>query len=194
MLIEANDLDRGAFEKWIFCQGMLFNSPDKWWGDHGRRDFPHEGLDFCLYRDRSQRICRLGETCRIPVMRDGVVRAIFKDYLGQAVIVEHDDSSGAAGRFISFYAHTQPCRGVEVGRAVRAGDIIATIADTSHSKANILPHLHLSLGIPSTSFSYEGLVWNTIRNPELMTLLDPLAIIDGPYRALDAGDPYCCGI
>ena len=37
MLIEENALDQGGFEGWIFCQGMLFNSPDKWWGDYGRR-------------------------------------------------------------------------------------------------------------------------------------------------------------
>jgi len=191
MLIKANRLDRVEFEEWIFCHGMLFNCPDKWWGDHGLRDFPHEGIDLCLYQNRSQRICRLDENSRIPVLQDGVVKAMFKDYLGQAVIVEHDDSGGGAGRFISFYAHTKPCSGIEVGRSVKAGDIIATIADTSHSKANILPHLHLSLGIPSASFSYEGLVWNTIRKPELMTLLDPLAVIDGPYQAMDAGDRYC---
>ena len=194
MLIKANDLDRGGFEEWIFCHGMLFNSPDKWWGDYGRRDFPHEGIDLCLYRDRSQRICRLDETSRIPVLHDGVVRAMFKDYLGQAVIVEHVKTAADAGGFISFYAHTKPCNGIEVGRTVKAGDIIATIADTSHSKANILPHLHLSLGIPSESFSYEGLVWNTIRKPDLMTLLDPLTVLDGPFRALAAGHHYCSEI
>jgi len=190
MLIKANDLDGGEFEEWIFCHGMLFNSPDKWWGDHGRRDFPHEGIDLCLYKDRSQRICRLDENSRIPVLHDGVVRAMFKDYLGQAVIVEHGKSA-AAGGFISFYAHTKPRIGIEVGRTVKAGEIIATIADTRHSKANILPHLHLSIGIPSASFSYEGLVWNTIRKPDMMTLLDPLSVLDGPYRALEAGHHHC---
>jgi len=191
MLIEANDLDRGGFEEWIFCHGMLFNCPDKWWGDRGQRDFPHEGIDLCLYQDRSQRICRLDENSRVPVMHDGVVRAMFKDYLGQAVIVEHESHGACTRRFISFYAHTKPCSGIEVGRTLKSGDIIATIAETRHSKANILPHLHLSLGIPSASFSYEGLVWDTIRKPEMMTLLDPLSVVEGPYRALGAGDHNC---
>jgi hypothetical protein len=35
---------------------MLFNSPDKWWGDHGLRDYPHEAIDMCLYRDRVKKI------------------------------------------------------------------------------------------------------------------------------------------
>ena len=83
MLIEENSLDPSGFERWIFCRGMLFNSSQKWWGDHGRRDYPHEGIDLCLYQDRSGRIRRINENTRIPVMHDGVVKAIFKDYLGQ---------------------------------------------------------------------------------------------------------------
>jgi hypothetical protein len=46
MLIEENELDQNGFKNWIFCNGMLFNSPDKWWGDHGLRDYPHEGVDY----------------------------------------------------------------------------------------------------------------------------------------------------
>jgi len=89
MLSEENALDQSRFESWIFCHGMLFNSPDKWWGDHGSRDYPHEGIDLCLYRDRSR----------------------------------------------------------------RKGIVLATLADTSHSKANIIPHLDFSLGRPFRSFS-----------------------------------------
>lgn len=151
MLIEENALDQSGFESWIFCHGMLFNSPDKWWGDYGRRDYPHEGVDLCLYRDRSGRICRIDEKTRIPVMQNGVIKAIVKDYLGQAIIIEHERIESNIGRFISFYAHTKPHTGIEVGRMVKEGDIIATIADTSHSKVHIIPHLHFSLGRPSKS-------------------------------------------
>ena len=191
MLIEENALDQSGFEHWIFCQGMLFNSPDKWWGDHGRRDFPHEGIDLCLYQDRSGKIRRIDEKTRIPVMHDGVVRAMFKDYLGQAVIVEHENSGSKNERFISVYAHTNPRFAIEPGVIVKEGDIIATLAGTGNSKANILPHLHFSLGLPSKSFSYDGLVWNIFRNPLMITLLDPLAAIDWPYQAMDTGDFAC---
>jgi murein DD-endopeptidase MepM/ murein hydrolase activator NlpD len=75
--------------------------------------------------------------------------------------------------------------------AVKEGDIIATLADTGHSKAKIIPHLHFSLGRPAESFSYEGFVWNIIREPEKIILLDPLPVIDGPCRALDAGAGIC---
>jgi hypothetical protein len=45
MLLEENDLDQSGFDCWVFCHGMLFSSPDKWWGDYSQRDYPHEGVD-----------------------------------------------------------------------------------------------------------------------------------------------------
>jgi hypothetical protein len=191
MLIHANALDQSGIESWIFCNGMLFNSPDKWWGNHGLRDYPHEGVDLCLYRDRSRKICRIDEKTRIPVMQRGMIKAIFQDYLGQAIVIEHESMGSNPGRFLSFYAHTTPHASLKVGMIVNAGDIIATLADTSHSKAQILPHLHFSLGRPSKSFSYDGFAWNAIRKPENIILLDPLPVIDWPYQALDAGDRVC---
>jgi len=191
MLIEKNALGQGEFESWLFCRGMLFNCPAKWWGDHGRRDYPHEGIDLCLYSSRSRRICRIDEKTRIPVMHDGVIRAMFKDYLGQAIIIEHGKFDGDPAGFISVYAHTKPRAGLEPGMILKAGDIIATLADTSHSKANIIPHLHFSLGRPAKSFSYDGFVWNIMRDPAKIILCDPLPVIDGPYRALDAGESIC---
>jgi murein DD-endopeptidase MepM/ murein hydrolase activator NlpD len=191
MLIEENALDQSGFERWIFCHGMQFNSPDKWWGDHGLRDYPHEGIDLCMYKDRSSRIRHINVKTRIPVMQDGIVKAIFKDYLGKAVIIEHENSGSNHGRIISFYAHTNPRPEIEDGVIVKEGDILATLADTNNSKSNIIPHLHFSLGLPSKVFSYDGFVWNTIRQPEMMTLLDPLAVIDWPCEVLEAENPAC---
>ena len=111
MIIEKNALDQSGFESWIFCHGMLFNSPDKWWGDHGLRDYPHEGIDLCLYRNRSRKICRIDEKTRIPVMHDGVIKAMFKDYLGQAIIIEHGTFDGDTGRVhIGLCSHETPGR------------------------------------------------------------------------------------
>jgi len=191
MLIKENALDQSGFERWIFCHGMLFNSPDKWWGDHGLRDYPHEGIDLCLYKDQVNSIRRINEKTRIPVMQDGVVKAMFKDYLGKSLIIEHVHSGNDTIRFISFYAHTNPRPEIKDGAVVKEGDVIATLADTNNSKSNIIPHLHFSLGLPSKSFSYDGFVWNTIRKPEMITLLDPLAIIDWPYQMLDTLNSAC---
>jgi murein DD-endopeptidase MepM/ murein hydrolase activator NlpD len=191
MLIDANDLKPGGFERWIFCRGMQFNSPHKWWGDRSRRDFPHEGIDFCLYEDASHIIRQLDAKTRVPIMHSGAIKAIFKDYLGQAVVIEHENSANITGRFISVYAHTRPLPGIEVGVIVKEGDIIATIADTSHSKANILPHLHFSLGIPSSRLVYDGFVWNVMRDFEKVALVDPLPVIDWPHQALNATNSPC---
>ncbi len=185
MLIEANGLDPDEFQSWVFWPGMLFNSPDKWWGDHGRRDFPHEGVDFCLYKDRFGQIVRIGEKTRIPVMHSGVVRALFTDYLGQAVIIEHESAQGKTGKFLSVYAHTKPQAGIQPGVMVEEGDIIATIADTSRSKADIFPHLHVSFGYPSSDLVYDPFAWNCMRDPRQMALIDPLGLIDGSHRVLD---------
>ena len=185
-------MDRHGFECWCFCPGMLFNSPEKWWGDHGRRDFPHEGIDLCLYRDHSRRLRRIDETTRIPAIHDGVVKARLKDFLGQTLIIEHERTDGGSGGFLSLYGHTNPQAGIEVDAVVKAGDIIATLGDTGHLKSGIIPHLHLSFGIPSKDFSYDRFVWNTIRNPELITLLDPQAVIDWPCQELNAEESVCC--
>ncbi len=191
MLIGANGFDPKDFKNWVFCQGMRFNSPDKWWGDKGKRDFPHEGIDFCLYADRAGQVRRIGAKTCLPVMHHGVVRALFADFLGMAIILEHESAQGAEKTFLSAYAHTEPLEGIRPGVRVKKGDIIATIADTRRSKAKILPHLHFSIGQPAPDLVYERFVWNDMRNPGLVTLLDPQSIIDFPCQALDLQDPYC---
>jgi hypothetical protein len=184
MLIETNGLDPDDFKRWLFCPGMRFNSPDKWWGDWGRRDFPHEGIDFCLYADGCRRVRRLDHETRIPLMHDGVVRSMFADYLGQTVVIEHEMTQPEIGPLISIYAHTRPLDHIKPGVFAKQGDIIATIADTSRSKAKILPHLHFTLGHPSPDLVYERFVWNDMRDPNLVTLLNPLGLIDWPYEAI----------
>ena len=184
MLIHANGLDPDDFTRWLFHPGMLFGSPEKWWGDRGERDFPHEGIDLGLYANQQRQTIALGAATRIPVMHDGVVRAMFKDYLGQALIVEHTLEHGQDQKFLSVYAHTTPLAGIRIGQNLKAGDIIATIADTNRSKANILPHLHLSVGIPAPELSYEAFVWNIMRDPQMVTLVDPLGLIEGPFHVL----------
>ena len=194
MLFEENALAQNGFETWVFCPGMLFNSPDKWWGDRGQRDYPHEGIDLCLYRDRRQRTLRLDEMTRIPAMHKGVVKAIFKDYLGKAVVIHHENLSGENARFISLYAHITPRADLEIDTLGQEGDFLGTIADTSSSKAKIIPHLHFSLGLASPTLSYEGFVWNTIRKGDIITLLNPLEVIEWPCEELERGHPACLEI
>jgi hypothetical protein len=92
------------------------------------------------------------------------------------------------------YAHITPRPDIEIGTLVQEGDLLGTFADTSKSKAQILPHLHFSLGLASLALSYEGFVWNTIRRSDIITLLDPLEVIDWPCIGLEGGHPDCLEI
>ncbi len=184
LLIAANRIDPNDFQHWVFREEMRFGATGKWWGDFGQRDFPHEGIDFCLYADSDGRIFRLGDQTRIPVMHDGVVKAVFKDYLGKAVIIEHVSGQDPTDRLLSAYAHTVPVEGIQPGTEVKSGDIIATIADTRTSKAKILPHLHYSIGLPAPDLDYGNFVWNVMRDPDLITLCDPEQIIDWPHKVI----------
>ena len=76
MLAIANALDARDFRGWVFDPGMAFQSPNKWWGDLSRRDFPHEGVDFCFYTDNACRKHRLDAGTRIPAMGDGRIGCI----------------------------------------------------------------------------------------------------------------------
>lgn len=177
-LIRKNALDEGGFKGWVFYPGMLFNATDKWWGDEGKRDNPHEGLDLCLYKDRENTILRLGEKAKVPAIYDGIVVRVIDDFLGKSVIMEHLFSGFDSNRFCTIYGHTIPEDNLHVGKIVKEGDVIATLADSSRSKTNIFPHLHISLGWISKVTSYDRLEWKNIGAPNMLTLLDPLQIID----------------
>ena len=185
LLIQKNALDRGGFKEWVFCPGMLFNSTDKWWGDQGRRDKPHEGLDVCLYKDRKDTILRLGEKTKVPVIFDGTVVGIIDDFLGKSVIIEHLFSDVENKRLCTIYGHTIPKDHLSVGNIVKKGDVIATLNDTKRSKTNIFPHLHITLGWASKAISYDRLDWETIGAANTVILLDPLQIIDWHYLISD---------
>ena len=187
MLMHTNQPVLDDFDSWVFHPGMMFDSAHKWWRDFGTRDFPHEGIDLCLFLDRSMRTRCLRPETRVPAMFDGVVRAMFKDYLGQAIIVEHSFEKHENSKMLTVYAHTDPLDKIRSGRQVSQGDIIATIADTHRSKANILPHLHLSLAIPAPDLSYNAFVWNIMRDLDRITLLDPRDFLDADYHVLGMG-------
>ena len=91
---------------------------------------------------------------------------------------------GSRNRLCSIYGHTIPEDNLHVGKIVKKGDVIATLADSSKSKTNIFPHLHISLGWTSKVISYDRLDWENIGAPNTLTLLDPLQIIDWHYLIL----------
>lgn len=177
LFVRENALDESGFQEWIFYPGMLFNATDKWWGNQEKRKRPHEGLDLCLYRDREDRILRLDEKTKIPVLYDGVVVRVVDDFIGKSVMVEHRPLDGDYPRLCTIYGHTNLSGGLNIGRIVKAGDILATLAQPNSSQRNIPPHLHISLVWISQNISYENLNWETMDTSKPLKWVDPLQII-----------------
>lgn len=184
LLVRENGLDRVGFNSWAFYPGMLFRAPDKWWGDRGKRDNPHEGLDLCLYRGRLGKVFRLDEKTRVSVMYDGVIAGIIADFLGKSIIVEHRFPDCDGLTFLTIYGHTAPGDDLRTGTIVKEGDIIATLADANKSNADVPPHLHVSLGLAQQVLPYDDLDWKKINDPNILAMADPLDVIDGQYSVL----------
>ncbi len=183
-MVRENGLDRRGFQTWVFLPGMLFRAEEKWWGDRGRRAFPHEGLDLCLFNGASCGLFRLKEGTRIPAMYDGTVVAIIGDFLGASIVLEHRIPRHR-DPFLTIYGHVAVKKELQLESVVSEAEVIGTLADPRNSRVNIYPHLHVSLARPSERASYDSLTWPHFNNPSLFTLSDPLDVIGWPYRVVE---------
>jgi len=164
---------------------MLFASTEKWWGDKGKRKIPHEGLDLCFFVDRQKKILSLRKGIKIPVMNHGTIVKIMNDYLGKSIVIEHGLENSDHKTFITIYGHTIPNKHLCIGEKVASGDCIATLADTRESLSGLPSHLHISAGWLSKELSYDQLDWNMIGGSKLLTLIDPVDLINFPYPILE---------
>jgi len=187
-IVSENTLDRCGFTKWVFCPGMLFGSGQKWWGDRGKRNSGHEGLDLLFYMNNDGQVLRLDEKTKIPAIYDGTVVRVIDDFLGRSIFIDHG-LQGNSG-LITALGHTRPLKGIEAGSKVKEGDIIAIIAEISDPKIKIAPHLHITAGWTSGDLPYETLDWETIGTSEMISLIDPLDIIGGG-SPLEGSLPFC---
>jgi len=177
IFVRENRLDEYGFKEWIFHPGMLFQSLEKWWGKGGSRPAPHEGLDLCCYRDGRDRTRRLDESARIPVLYDGRVVRIIRDFLGESLMVEHPRFERKDARFVTIYGHVNPLGAIRTGVGVKEGEIVAVLADGSRSRSGVGPHLHVTLGWFSKNVPLERLDWSRIAAPGTSRLLDPLPFV-----------------
>jgi murein DD-endopeptidase MepM/ murein hydrolase activator NlpD len=184
-LLECNGLREAGFDRWAFHPGMLFRAREKWWGDRGTRPSPHEGIDLCLYTNEPGHLLKLDESTRIPVMFDGEVTKIEKDYLGQSVYVSHGTDDGHGRRLWTMYGHMRPSDHIKPGERVRQGDIIASLTEKRGKTTGPRPHLHLTMAWVSQERAFRELNWETLHDPGIAILLDPLNAMDCPYRILD---------
>lgn len=150
---------------------------DKWWGNGGRRDKPHEGLDLCFYKNRKGTILHLDEYTKIPVWSDGEVVRVMDDFMGKSVVVQHPFATIERFNLITIYGHTIPLPDLTEGRVLEEGDIVAILARPGKSQNNVPPHLHLSVGWISDQISYENLEWKSINMIKGLHWVDPLPLI-----------------
>ena len=186
-LLECNGLRETGFLCWAFHPGMLFLAPGKWWGDRGARPSLHEGVDLCLYTNETGHLLELNEHTRIPVMFDGEVTKIEKDYLGQSVYVGHTIDDGHGRRLWTMYGHMKPADHIKPGERVRQGEVIASLTEKRKKTSGPRAHLHLTMAWVSPERAFQELNWETLHDPKVAILLDPLHAMDCPYRILDPG-------
>ncbi|MCX8116659.1 MAG: M23 family metallopeptidase [Desulfobacterota bacterium] len=175
-LIRENGLDALGFKRWFFYPGMLFRATEKWWGDRGRRQRPHEGIDLCLFTDREGSLHALRENTKIPVLYDGIVVKVMDDFIGRTVVVEHHGFRTDRLRWITLYGHTIPSPSLKVGQILRAGEPIATLAPTD-PRRGLPPHLHLSTLWIEPEISYPQLDWDSMGDLRGLAWTDPLPLI-----------------
>lgn len=176
-----------GFKHWLFYEAMLFDASHTWWQYSGMRDRPHEGVDLSLYRDGPGRCRRLNHGTRIPVILDGMVVKIFRDFLGQSLYMSHELGDGKGRRLYSFYGHIKSLPGVGPGRRMKEGEVVGMIADPKMDKKTIHPHLHLSIAWVPDTFSSDRLDWETMVTEKEIVLLDPLKVLDLEHEIIPRG-------
>ena len=189
-LASLNNLDNIGFKEWVFHPAMLFGSHYKWWGDLGKRQHPHEGLDLCLYRTKQGHINYLTKETKIPVIFEGQVMKVSHDFLGKSVFVGHDAYASNGSQLYTIYSHIKPGNHIRPGERLSEGDIIGVIADTRNSGAGIPHHLHISVAWISNSVHLPELGWQALNDANNVVLLDPLAVIECPFSIVPSLIPH----
>ncbi|MBN2238168.1 MAG: hypothetical protein JW712_00200 [Dehalococcoidales bacterium] len=179
-LVSVNGLDTAGFSEWLFLPSMVFGAEEKWWGDKGKRDSVHEGVDILWYRDACGAVKTLAAGTKIPAIFPGKVERVIRDFLGVSVFVSHDYRADGYCLF-TVYGHTQPVPGITVGRMLAEGDIIGIVADPAERKLTVLAHLHVSVVWVPESLPVAEYDWDTFSNREKVILIDPLEVLHLPY-------------
>ncbi len=175
-LISANRLEDDGFSEWLFYPGMFFLDRNKWWGDGGPRQAPHEGVDFCFYRTSATDHRRLQPQARIPAVAAGRVLAIIDDFLGKSIIMHHPVLEWGKDRVCTIFGHTVPLAGLSAGEPIAAGEIVARLAACTRSRGPG-PHLHVSLALIDRRRTGKELTWPALSRSRAALFLDPINLI-----------------
>lgn len=173
-LSHTNDLGKGRDIRWIFHGGMLFSSPDKWWGDFKRRASVHEGMDITYYSDSKGNIYQFDDSIRVPAMESGIVLNVCDDFLGSSIIIEpFREASLENFRILYVYAHTTPMSQVLNGAVIMENEVIAQVCKTIKNP-QLPPHLHFSCFEVPRALAPEMLSWQLFSKSKDIRLIHPL--------------------
>jgi hypothetical protein len=176
-LLEHNRHQMTGFKQWVFQPGMRFQALQKWWGDHGRRAAPHEGLDLYSFEDGRGMIKTVDQSTQIPAAFAGHIVKIQPDFLGKSIFMSHAGVTAGGRRLVSAFGHTVPRNSLRTGHYVAEGEVIATISGFPGKKTDLLPHLHLTFAWVPADFSPDRLTWENLGNDPRIRLIDPLTVI-----------------
>lgn len=164
------------FADWVFHPGMLFQSHEKWWCGGGVRARPHEGVDLSCYRDKEGGEHYFEKDTLVPVIYQGEIRKVGKDFIGESLFVAHAFHDIKGRRLHTVYGHVSAGEGMHKGSLLREGDILGTVA-TPGRTSQIPAHLHISVAFISTSLDEEHLNWGVMSDSDMVSLVDPMQII-----------------
>lgn len=173
-IAEANDLFTKEKIQWLFHTGMLFLSPDKWWGDFKYRASAHEGVDITYYNRPKDRVIRqLAAGARVPAMENGTLLNICPDFLGTSMVVESEKNIAKGVRVVMVYAHVTPENGYGPGDIILKNSCVARICDT-RKNPKLPPHLHLSCFEILLEVEPEDLNWALFSKQENLCMIHPV--------------------
>jgi murein DD-endopeptidase MepM/ murein hydrolase activator NlpD len=178
-LLASNRPYMAGFKKWLFQPGMLFNSPETWWGEKKARATPHEGLDLCCFEDVTGQIKQLDADIKVPATFAGKIVKIDRDFLGKSIYLSHEIFAADGRQLYTAYGHTEPLAALQAGQAVAAGEIIAAVAAPGKNP-EIPVHLHLTLAWIPAARPGGRLSWQNLGADRDITLLDPQLILSAP--------------
>jgi len=158
------------FHQWIFHAGMLFGSMEKWWGTAGMRKYPHEGVDFCMFKDINGQIHNIDSQFQIAAHNSGKVYRIIDDFIGKTIFIGHEIYNNNLQLF-TVYGHTDRLMFKE-GFEIIEGEIIGGVAESM--KIDIKTHLHITMAWLPENIPIEHLNWQTLNDPYTAQLIDPL--------------------
>ncbi len=168
------NLNRLSFNKWIFDPGMLFLSETKWWGDKGHRGHWHNGLDLRFYEAANGTIRAIEKDTRVPIIYDGAVVTVIKDFLGYSLFAAHEIYDKGS-RLFTMYGHVLPSPDVSPGKPLGEGTEIAMLSGSS--KEDVPGHLHLSVAFIPKEIPAEAITWELLDEDKTVRFFDPRLII-----------------